>query len=250
MPEITAIMMAAMQNDVARLERVATNLANATTPGYKREMWVQRVGALAPSVASEHLPSAVSASTDGAAAAAQPAELARDMRTGTFMSTGQSLDLALTGRGHFELMTDQGPAYSRHGQFHLDSRGRLVNLQGHAVMGQGGEIVLTTDQVRIDSSGKVFDAGREVARLKLVEWERNSAMTPLGGSAFSVSGVTRQVDDGAVSVRQGFLENANVNTAAEMVELTQTMRHFESVMRFAQGRDEMLGTAIRKLGDM
>jgi len=50
-------------------------------------------------------------------------------------------------------------------------------------------------------------------------------------------------------VRQGFLENANVNSMQEMVDLMQTMRHFESMQKVALGHDEMMGAAIRRLGE-
>jgi flagellar basal-body rod protein FlgF len=54
---------------------------------------------------------------------------------------------------------------------------------------------------------------------------------------------------GQVQVRQGFLENANVNSMQEMVQLIQTMRHFESMQKVALGYDDMVGAAIRRLGD-
>jgi flagellar basal-body rod protein FlgG len=57
------------------------------------------------------------------------------------------------------------------------------------------------------------------------------------------------VSEQEVSVRQGFLENSNVSSTYEMTSLLQTMRHFESMQKIAQGYDDMLGTAIRKLGE-
>jgi flagellar basal-body rod protein FlgF len=58
------------------------------------------------------------------------------------------------------------------------------------------------------------------------------------------------VSDVDVQIRQGFLENSNVSSMQEMVQLMQTMRHFESMQKVATGYDEMMGTAIRKLGDL
>lgn len=57
------------------------------------------------------------------------------------------------------------------------------------------------------------------------------------------------VADDEVQVRQGFLENSNVSSTYEMTTLVHAMRHFESMQRVAQGYDDMLGTAIRKLGE-
>jgi len=58
------------------------------------------------------------------------------------------------------------------------------------------------------------------------------------------------VDDTNVQIRQGALENGNVSSMQEMMQLIRTMRHFESMQKMTQGYDDMLGTAIRKLGDL
>jgi flagellar basal-body rod protein FlgF len=54
--------------------------------------------------------------------------------------------------------------------------------------------------------------------------------------------------DGAVQVRQGALENSNVDHMTEMVQMVQVMRHFETMTHVVQSYDEMVGTAIAKLG--
>jgi len=58
------------------------------------------------------------------------------------------------------------------------------------------------------------------------------------------------VAEDEVRVRQGFLENSNVSSTYEMTSMIQAMRHFESMYKVAQGYDDMVGTAIRKLGDV
>jgi flagellar basal-body rod protein FlgF len=249
MNDIQAILLSSMQGDVSRLERIASNLANATTPGYKRELWVQRVASVEAEAGGIDGAGLAADNSAQAPAADKAQGSARDGRVGTMKPTGQPLDIAIAGDGYLEVMHEQGTAYTRHGQLRVDERGRLVTAAGHAVIGQGGEITLTTSAVRIDAAGRIFEGEREVGRLKLVTWDRPDAITPIGGGAFAASGTPQPVSDGDVAVRQGFLENANVNTATEMVELTQTMRHFESILRMAQGRDEMLGIALRKLGE-
>lgn len=253
MQPILEVTLRAMQHDVARLERVATNLANVTTPGYKREVWVHGTEPPASESAFARLYDA-GARLDRVKIEPAPSqaygEIARDVRPGTLRPTGQSLDIALTGPGLFELATDRGPAYTRHGQFHLDSRGRIVNIEGHALMGKGGEIVLSGPDATIDATGKVRQSGGVIGQVKVVEFASGTQLTARGAGLFDSPGYAREVEDGAVQLRQGFLENANVDSAQEMVALTQTMRHFESLHRVLQGYDEMLGTAIRKLGDL
>ncbi|MCY1245777.1 hypothetical protein D9M72_589470 [compost metagenome] len=59
-----------------------------------------------------------------------------------------------------------------------------------------------------------------------------------------------QVPDAELHVQQGFLENSNVSSMQEMAQLIQSMRHFESMQRVALGYDEMVGNAVRKLGEL
>jgi flagellar basal-body rod protein FlgG len=250
MQDVLAITLSALQQDAARLDRVSSNLANSATPAYKREVTVQRATAHDPASFSRAVAlAAAQAGTRPIAAGAQH-EVVRDMRAGTLKPTQQPLDLALAGTGFFEVSTEAGPAYTRHGQFHLDARGRLVNPQGLPVMGLSGEIVLGSSQVSIDTQGNVHEQGRFVAQLKLVDFDRGTPLTAREGGLYEASAPARVLRADQVSLRQGWLENSNVNTMHEMVQLTQTMRHFESMHKTVQAYDEMVGTAIRKLGDL
>jgi flagellar basal-body rod protein FlgF len=250
MTSITAITLNALANDQARIERVATNLANVQTPGYKRELLVERATASPFAQAVDALQQ-VGQPSEASAAAPQTsvASLARDMRAGTLKPTARPLDLALVGSGYFEVATEHGPAYTRRGEFQIDARGRLTTAEGHALLGLGGEITLTNGTPTIDASGKVFDGERQVAQLRLVD-PGQTPLRALGGGLFAADGAVRELPAGQTAVRQGFIENANVDNAQEMVSLTTSVRHFEALLRVAQGRDEMLGTAIRKLGDV
>jgi flagellar basal-body rod protein FlgF len=239
----------AMRHDVTRLERIATNVANVATSGYKREILVQRAAAPTPTTFAKVYELRAEAS-DGGHGAGSTAEVSRDMRSGTLKPTGQPLDLALTGPGYFELATDRGAIYTRNGRFHLDSRGRVVNADGHALVGKGGEITLTGSDVTIDEAGKVRQSGRLVDQVQVVDFAPGSTVVPRGGGAFEIAGTPRALDESALRVRQGHLENSNVDPAHEMVNLMQTMRHFESMQRVAQVYDDMLGAAIRKLGEV
>ncbi|ROZ63183.1 flagellar hook-basal body protein [Ramlibacter sp. WS9] len=248
MSEVLAIALHSMQGDMARVEQIGMNMANALTPGYKRGIAMQ-----APQGASfaAHLTQAA-AVTEGAGTTAPLVEFATDARSGTLKSTGQSLDLALAGKGHFEVLTDAGPAYTRGGSFRLDARGRLVTAQGYPVMGAGGEIVLNVSNPSIAANGGVTSAngdGALVAQLKVVEFDGNARLQPKGDGLVAAGPGMKLVADDEVQVRQGFLENSNVSSTYEMTTLVHAMRHFESMQKVAQGYDDMLGTAIRKLGE-
>jgi flagellar basal-body rod protein FlgF len=249
MTSITAITLGALLSDQARMERVASNIANATTPGYRREILVESVAEPSPFaelvLAGEaRAAKPVSSSKD----AIVSSTLERDSRPGTLRPTGRSLDLAIAGPGYFELATEQGPVWTRLGQFQVDGRGRLVNAQGHALVGTGGEITVTSDKVSIDTEGRITESGQLVGQVRVVDWDAKR-LSSTGNGTYVGTGPTRQVEPGHVAIRQGFVENSNVDTAHEMVSLMATTRHFEATLRMLQGLDDMLGTAIRRLGE-
>ena len=260
MTDVLAISLQSMQQDMARLERISMNMANATTPGYKRE-----VAASLPSntvAFGEAMLGAARAqqglaADQGAAGVAGMLLIQTDVRPGTLKSTGQNLDVALATPGFFEVSTGAGPAYTRQGSWQLDARGRLVTAQGHPVMGVGGEIVLSRPNPVIDAAGRVFESrpggGAEstpVAQLKVVQFDDTRDLRRMGDGLLATEQVPSQLPDGDIQLRQGFLENSNVSSMQEMVQLIQSMRHFESMQRVAVGYDEMIGGAVRKLGDM
>ena len=254
MTSISAITLNALGNDQARIERVATNLANVQTPGYKRELWVEHAGepsAFAQAMAAlQPGPGDDSGAAPLAGTAPLPqAVLSRDMRPATLRPTGRALDVALAGVGLFEVATEHGPAYTRRGEFQVDARGRLVTPQGHALLGLAGEITVTSEHLGIDAAGRVLENDKPVAQLRIIE-ARPEQLRALGDGLYAADGAVQELPAAQVSLRQGFLENANVDTAHEMVSLTASVRHFEALLRVVQGRDEMLGTAIRKLGEV
>lgn len=267
MQEILAITLNSMHQDMARLERVGMNLANTLTPGYKREVVAARpFFHMFANLVANSADSGVVANGGGVTTGPSALIIQTDTRPGTLKSTGQSLDVALAGSGYFEIATDQGPAYTRQGNFRVDARGRLVTAQGYPVMGKGGEIFLSTGSPVIDEKGNVFDGqssasgaalqtGAQVntpplAQLKVVQFENPKTLQRMGDGLVAGGDNFGTMNEADIQIRQGFLENSNVSSMQEMVQLVQTMRHFESMQKVALGYDEMMGAAIRKLGEL
>jgi flagellar basal-body rod protein FlgG len=248
MPEILAIALNSMQNDMRQVEHVAMNLANTLTPGYKRQAGaVQSFGAIVDQGAAP--------GTAQAPAASAAMQTFVDVRPGALKQTRNSLDLAIDGPGYFEVATSDGPAYTRQGDFRVDEHGRLVTAQGQAVMGMGGEILLSGGKPRIDRNGNVFDgndtsAKTPVAQLKVVRFEDAGTMASLGNGLLTPGGSMVQLSSAETHLQQGYLEGSNVSTQQEMVQLMQATRHFESMQKAIQSYDEVVGTAIRKLGEL
>jgi flagellar basal-body rod protein FlgG len=242
--EILAIGLRAIQADAARVEQAGINLSNVLTPAYKRGIAVQQA----------QFADVLGDAREAAAGLLPTMSVHVDARAATLKATGQPLDMAISGRGWFEVMTASGLAYTRQGNFLLDARGRLVTEQGDAVMATGGEIVLGATRPAVSASGEVRDAGAEpgslpLARLRVVEFDADAQPQRLEGGLFAPMSGAKEVDPAQVEVRQGYLENSNVDAGHEMTSLLASMRHFESMQKAVQILDEARGTAIRKLGE-
>jgi flagellar basal-body rod protein FlgF len=227
----------AMQDDLMRMNSISQNLANVRTPAYKRE--IATTGAF-----SGHL---ARASAPGPAAGERSVVV--DPRAGTLRQTGNPLDLAIDGEGYFEVSSEEGPAYTRQGAMHIDSRGVLATASGLPVMGLGGEVSLGGAPLTINADGEIHQGERVVAQLKLVRFANPEALAPVGNGLYR-QGAARLGDAAAVGkLRIGYQENSNVNSPHEMVLLTETVRHFESMQKVMQGYNDAYETAIRKLGE-
>ncbi|MFL6676182.1 MAG: flagellar basal-body rod protein FlgF [Massilia sp.] len=246
MSEVLALALNSLQDDMRRVEHVAMNLANSLTPGYKRQVAV-----------SQPFAGLVDSASAAAAAAGKRAGSPQtfvDVHAGALKKTGESLDLALGGDGFFEIQTPEGPAYTRQGNFRTDERGRLVTAQGQPVMGAGGEITLSSATPRIAPDGTVYDtasgAGQaQLGRIRVVRFDDTKDMTSLGSGLLTAGSGMTDPQASQAQVQQGYLENSNVSSQHEMVQLMQATRHFESVEKAIQGYDELMDTAIRKLGE-
>jgi flagellar basal-body rod protein FlgG len=175
-------------------------------------------------------------------------QAAVDLSHGAVKQTGRAWDLAIDGDGYFELAAPEGPVYTRAGDFALDARGRLVSQSGFAVQGAQGEIVLNGPDAAIGRDGRITQDGREVGQLRIVRFANAAALerSP-SGALRAVAGTAGEIDTRA-QLLSGHLEGSNVAPMREMVAMLQTTRHFESAQKLYQGYDEMLGSAIQKLG--
>jgi flagellar basal-body rod protein FlgG len=230
-----------MQNDMRQMETLSQNMVNISTPGYRRAI------PSAPAFAHA-LAAAQPAGLAAPATAAPAAQAAVDLSHGAVKQTGRAWDLAIDGDGYFELATPEGPVYTRAGDFALDARGRLVSQSGFAVQGSQGDIVLNGPDAAIGRDGRITQDGREVGQLRIVRFANAAALerSP-SGALRAAAGATGEIDTRA-QLLSGHLEGSNVAPMREMVAMLQTTRHFESAQKLYQGYDEMLGSAIQKLG--
>jgi flagellar basal-body rod protein FlgG len=245
MNDAVAMTAVSMSDDMQRLATISHNLANATTPGFKRD--IALTGRFA------HTLDALDAGSTRALNANDPRSTI-DQQNGSLRYTGNPLDVALEGPGFFELSAAEGPLYTRQGDFHLDANGRLVNAGGIPVMGTSGEIFLLSGEHKIERNGRIFEDGKQIAQLKIVQFNRPDGLLKAGNGQYAAAAGDAPTDarsgDTRTRVRQGHLENSNVSSVNEMVRLIETIRHFESQQKVIQGYDEMLERVIRSLGEV
>lgn len=239
--DVMAIAATAMQQDILKLDGISHNLANALTPGYKRQVTITQQFA--------RQMDDVRASGVALQSVAEGAKMSIDTTAATLRYTAKMQDVAIEGDGFFELAGANGPQYTRQSSFHTDVNGRLVGTLGLPIMGTGGELVLSDAPFSIEANGDVRQGDNLIGRLKVVQFTHPDALLPNGGGTYRQGDTQIDFTTREPRLKAGFEENSNVNSAQEMVHLTATMRHFESMQKVMQGYDEVLGKAFTKLGE-
>lgn len=232
-----------MINDLRLLNMISNNIANVNTMGFKRDMPISEPFAaqLQDSLASLQLGRQVDLVPE-----LKPLV---DFSAGALRQTSNPLDLAIEGDAYFELSGQSGLRYSRQGSFSLDATGRLVNGSGYALMGEDGEILLQGGRVSIDREGNVLEEGKVAGRIKLAHFADTSTLQKAEDGVFMASSSPQVVADSSASVRQGYLESANVDVMKEMVKMIMTARHFETTQRVMRGYDDMINSAIDTIAE-
>ncbi|WP_137939827.1 flagellar hook basal-body protein [Chitinivorax sp. B] len=226
----------AMHTDLQRVEALSHNMSNATTPGYRRQVNVTR-----PFL--EHMnPPEGTTRIQGSGPTV-------DLSIGAIKQTHRALDLAIQGSAFFVVQGPTDPAYTRQGDFQIDSQGRLATTSGYPVLGQQGEITVGSGAIEIDQHGLIKVDGRPIDTLRLVKFDSDIQMKSLGNNLLVPIKTAEPVDDKNVTILSGSLEAANVVPMREMVSLMETMRHFEASQRLVQAYDEAVGKSIQKLGE-
>lgn len=227
-------------------EAVSENLASASVPGFKKQTLsfeAVQAGVMpqaAPGVAQHYtLPRA---------------SLGTSFAQGELRATGINTDVAIEGRGFFEVQLSNGAAaYTRDGEFQINSLGQLMTKQGALVLGEAGPIQLDRNNpapISISATGEVGQGENLKGRLKVVDFEQPGLLTQVSGGCFIATDANLQpLEVNQPSLRQGFLEAANTSPVMEMSSLISVMRAFESNQRIVQIHDERMGRAISELGN-
>ena len=151
-----------MLSQSRRLDTVAGNLTNLSTPGYKKDLYTDRTFGEVLLSRTGNKDKSGSTEIGGTSWILAPDEPEIELGQGAVEETGGNLDFAIQGEGYFAIQTESGVAYTRNGSFSLDGAGCLT-LPGHSrVLGADGQpLFLPTDEIRADDRGNLFSSDGE-----------------------------------------------------------------------------------------
>lgn len=226
------------------LNVVSNNLVNVTTPGFKQD---RVVATSFPEVLIWHLERRPVQPVGTWPYAAAVAATVTDFTPGPLRETGIATDLALGGAGYFTVETAEGPRYTRHGSFRVDGEGYLVTVYGDRVLGEDGPLRVEGSDFTVAEDGTVLRGGQTVGRLAITSFPDPGVLQKEGSDYFSAPGGGGEPAQGVI-VHQGYLEEANVAVADQMVELMAALRSYAAAARLVQAHDELLGRTATQVG--
>jgi flagellar basal-body rod protein FlgG len=251
-----------MNAQQTHVEVIANNIANINTTGFKRSR-AEFTDLLYQAERSAGVPN-----RGGQDPIPEGAQIGLGVRTsairnlhmqGALAQTGNRLDLALNGRGWFQVTGPNGETlYTRAGSFNRNATGQVVTGDGYVVQ-PAMTIPSTATEVTINETGQVFIRNgtettlQQIGQLTLANFTNEAGLEALGGNLYretpasgtAVTGVPG--DPGFGKVQQGYLESSNVDPVKEITELIQAQRAYEMNSKVIQAADEMYATVSKNL---
>jgi flagellar basal-body rod protein FlgF len=223
------------------MDVIASNIANAETPGYKASRvqfsdWLSRqYGANTPA---------------GGATIAYTQDRAtwRDISPGPIQHTGNPLDLAITTTGYFTVATAHGPRLTRDGRFGLMPDGTIADTSGDALLDVNGKpihVANTDITLTVAGDGTLSSENGQLAKIGVVQPQTPTELLAEGGTLFQDTGKTTPV--AAPKIVQGGVEESNVQPIVELTRMIDGERQFQFVTQMVQAESDRQKDAIDKI---
>jgi len=250
-----------------KLDTIANNIANASTPGYKKDQQLFREYLTAyekqPSTLEvPKVPASVESfyplnGTDKSFV--DTSGTTTSFQQGPLKLTDNPLDLAIEGDAFFEVLTPAGVRWTRNGSFTKNAQGTVVTKDGYPLLlrDDGGQAVedrfLELDEKQrftVTRQGDVFFGSENRGQLSLKTVSEKDVLKKEGSSlyTFRENFDNQFLDATNFKVQQGSIEQSNVNIVAEMTDMIKTTRVFESTQKAIQAYDAMNGKLINEVG--
>jgi len=221
------------------LDLLANNVANASTGGYKadREFYSLYI---APEAAN----------ADSLSTMPLIERPWVDHSQGNLHTTGNPLDVAISGKGFFAVNGPSGPLYTRNGNFRLAADGKLTTPDGYPVRDtQGTPLTLQSARpIEISRDGTVTQDGAIIGTLQVVDFTDNASLSKQGSNYFRVGDPNaKPVPSADASIQQGTLEASNTGSAEAAVRLVSVLRQFEMLQKAVSIGSDMNKRAIEEV---
>ena len=218
------------------MRTVANNIANANTTGFRRE----------GVVFSEYMVSLDSRGETLAMANARGRVV--DLKPGALTQTNGKFDLAIEGEGFFLVETPQGPRLTRAGAFTPNGDGELVDMNGNALLDDGQAAIAIPDGVRnvsIGADGTITADDQPVGRVGVYITPDPSTLLHQESTLFHAGPDIEPMED--PRVRQGFLEESNVDPVTEVSRMIEVQRAYELGQTFLDREDQRIRNVLTSL---
>ncbi len=249
-----------------RLDTIANNIANVNTPGFKKDKQVFEEYLTAnekpPALMNvPKVPASIESFYDtqgGDKSFVDTRGTFTDFSQGSIKPTGNRMDVAIEGRGFFEVATPQGVRFLRGGNFTLDGDGKLVTKDGYPVLKVGGDgadpstrVIRVSGQgeITINDSGEIFEGQESLGKLAIVDVTNPDHLQKVGHSLYGIkANANPEIVNVPSGVKQGFLELSNVNIVQEMTDMISANRVFESTQKAISAYDSMADKLVNVVG--
>lgn len=234
-----------MKNFQTELDTIGNNIANVNTYGYKKGRVTFK------DAISQTLVSATpGTSAQQVGLGSQIGSIDTVDTSGSPQSTGRPLDFAITGDGYFRVQDGNDTYYTRAGNFYFDDNRRLVNSEGFAVLGTGGPITLGANvkSFSVATDGTISDQdGNTIGTISIATFQNPAGLTKAGGNLYTTANsnagqvtVSQPGQDGAGTIKSGYLEMSNVDLSEELTNMIVAERGFQANTRIITTSDEIL----------
>jgi flagellar basal-body rod protein FlgF len=190
-------------------EIVANNLANVSTDGFKAQRVFARL-------------------LDGMRPEAQAIS---DLSTGNMKQTGNSMEVAVDGGGFLVVSTPAGERYSRGGSLRIDDKHFLVNANGNQMLGTKGPMKMNDGPVEISGQGVVTQGGQLIDTLRMEQGPKGTEPARQGESLWVPPANKQVVDPKDRAVKQGYVEESNVNSMTSLIDMVAVQRSYSAVQK-------------------
>lgn len=220
-----------------QMEVTSNNIANMNTSGYKAQRMLFLEYLERPDRQGDRM------------SFVQDYGLQRNIDVGPLTVTNNEMDVALRSEGYFAVETLTGTRYTRGGAFQLNADREVVDKSGLPLLSDANQrIVIPADavEIKITGDGTVSTEAGPVAKLKVVTFAEQQRLMELGAGLYETNQAEIAVAQPLVT--QGAIEQSNVQSVAEMTQMIDVLRTYQSVQKMIDTEHERMRTAIRQLG--